>query len=284
VIAITAGVALAALYVFALRTGLGRALDDAAMPAGLSGPAWGRAKEALTAAVEVINIASLALVGTVVLGVALARCGRRHALRVAVCLGGANLATHVLKPMLGGADPFGGDRLRVLHHSFPSGHATVAMSVAYALLAVVPGRWRGPCAALTAAYAAAVGVGLVMSHAHYASDVIGGYLVATAWAAGGVLLTRERAGRAPAPGWLGAGRPWPRPLRTPVAASLGWGALGVVAGWSALNASNLLLDARVHAVFLAAAAGIMAAALALPRLMGPLLHGSAERPGISAGT
>ena len=66
-IAITAGVALAALYVFALSTGLGRALDDAAMPAGLSGPAWGRANEALTAAVEVINIASLALVGMIVL-------------------------------------------------------------------------------------------------------------------------------------------------------------------------------------------------------------------------
>jgi len=68
--------------------------------------------------------------------------------------------------------------------SFPSGHATVAMSLALALVLVVPARLRLPVGAVGLAYAIVVGGAAVTSAWHRASDVLGADLVALAWAAG----------------------------------------------------------------------------------------------------
>jgi hypothetical protein len=86
--------------------------------------------------------------------------------------------------MLGRADPFGGEGSRYISSAFPSGHATAAMSLALVAVIVAPRRWRPWVSVAAAGYAATVGVGLIVRVAHYPSDVVGGFLVAGAWAAG----------------------------------------------------------------------------------------------------
>jgi membrane-associated phospholipid phosphatase len=62
--------------------------------------------------------------------------------------------------------------------SFPSGHATAAMSLALAAVLVVPSRWRPLTAAVAGIFALAVSLALVMQEWHFPSDVVGGCLVA----------------------------------------------------------------------------------------------------------
>jgi membrane-associated phospholipid phosphatase len=115
--------------------------------------------------------------------VALARGRPRVAVAVAALVLGANLTTEVLKPLLAehraisllGASP-------VQSASWPSGHATAAMSLALACVLVVPARARPLVAALGALFAVAVSYSFLTLGWHFPSDVIGGFLVATTWA------------------------------------------------------------------------------------------------------
>jgi hypothetical protein len=107
----------------------------------------------------------------------------------AVLLGGANLTTQLLKGHLAGR----GDAPAGLTHSYPSGHSTVAMSLALAVLLVVPARLRFPAGVVGAAYATAIGVALVVTASHFPSDVAGGFCVAGAWAAFAALFVRRPA-------------------------------------------------------------------------------------------
>lgn len=95
---------------------------------------------------------------------------------------GANVTTQVLKryalprPDLLPAD------LREGGPSFPSGHSTVAMSLALALILVVPRSLRTLAAVAGLVYAAGVGVAVIVAGWHRPSDAYGAYLVAFAWA------------------------------------------------------------------------------------------------------
>lgn len=95
---------------------------------------------------------------------------------VAVALG----VTQVLKrfvlprPELITHDP------RIAHNSFPSGHTTIAMSVLFGLLIVVPYRWRGFALFVTVFYAIGIGEATVVAQWHRLSDTIGGDMVALA--------------------------------------------------------------------------------------------------------
>jgi len=127
--------------------------------------------------------------------VALRRARPRDALAAVVVVAGANLTTQVLKVAL--AHP----RYQpVLEHqlgpvAFPSGHATAAASIAIAYLFVVPREARALTAAIGAAFAAAVGLSVVILAWHFPSDVLGGYLVAAGW--GFAVLAVSRASRRP---------------------------------------------------------------------------------------
>src|SRR5205807_950695 len=85
-------------------------------------------------------------------------------------------------------------------------------------------RWRGTVSLVSAAYAAAVGVGLVVRVAHYPSDVVGGFLVAGAWAGAmsAVALARRRDPR-PAPA-----TPWPERWAPIAAWAAGTASAGIV--------------------------------------------------------
>ena len=80
--------------------------------------------------------------------------------------------------------------------TFPSGHSTVAMSLALALVLVVPARLRVPVGLAGIAYAVLVGAATLTGAWHRPSDVLGAYLVTLAWASGiCVWLVGPRSGR-----------------------------------------------------------------------------------------
>ncbi len=110
---------------------------------------------------------------------------RRGWVAVAICaiLLGANVTTHLLKPLLAAprADGLLGGYNPVGAASWPSGHATAAMSLALCLVLAVPGRVRPWAAALGAGFAVAVSFSFLSLGWHYPSDVLGGFLVAGVW-------------------------------------------------------------------------------------------------------
>jgi membrane-associated phospholipid phosphatase len=114
--------------------------------------------------------------------VALARRRPRAAAAIAVILLGANETTQLLKPVL--AEPHV-TRIpgvpAISAASFPSGHATAAMSLALCSVLAAPARWRPRVAAAMAAFAVAVCYSFLELAWHYPSDVLGGFLVAAVW-------------------------------------------------------------------------------------------------------
>jgi membrane-associated phospholipid phosphatase len=117
--------------------------------------------------------------------VALVRRRPRVAVMIAVVLLCANETTELLKPLLAAPrdpGPFG-----VLYDAtWPSGHATAAMSLALCSVIAAPARWRPAVAASMAAFAIAVSYSFLELAWHYPSDVLGGFLVAGTWTLLGV--------------------------------------------------------------------------------------------------
>jgi membrane-associated phospholipid phosphatase len=112
--------------------------------------------------------------------VAFLRGRPRVAIALAVILLCANETTELLKPLLAGPrDPVGGVSLS--DASWPSGHATAAMSLCLCWVIAVPARLRPAVAAVMAAFAIAVSYSFLELGWHYPSDVLGGFLVATVW-------------------------------------------------------------------------------------------------------
>ncbi|QAY69839.1 phosphatase PAP2 family protein [Xylanimonas protaetiae] len=103
------------------------------------------------------------------------------AAQVAVLVAGSNATTQLLKYAVY-------DRPHLLpgwtgHNSLPSGHTTVAASVAVALLVAVPRAWRPVVAVLGAAWTAATGVSTLIGQWHRPSDVVAAVLVVAVWGA-----------------------------------------------------------------------------------------------------
>ncbi len=126
-------------------------------------------------------------VSFVVLGIltAMAICLVRRrwvlAAQVAVLIAGSNATTQLLKGVVY-------DRPHLLPgwvgpNSLPSGHTTVAASVAAALLIAVPRAWRPIVAVLGAAWTTATGLSTLVGQWHRPSDVVAAVLVVAAWGA-----------------------------------------------------------------------------------------------------
>jgi membrane-associated phospholipid phosphatase len=157
------------VFLFAFHTSRGIRWDAEILRAATAGRDIPSVQSASEGLIETISIGSLVLLGGGLVVVALLLGRVRAALGALLVIGGANATTQVLKPSVG-------------HDRFPSGHATVAMSLAVAAVLVAPPAWKLLTSLLGAAYAAGVGVSLVIQAAHYPSDVAAGYLVAGAWA------------------------------------------------------------------------------------------------------
>jgi PAP2 superfamily len=172
-------VLLAALYAVAVHTEVGQRLDDAALR--------GRARDsavqhAVGRALDTVSTTSLLIATAALVVVALVRRRPRLAVGVGVLVVGANVTTQILKEVLD--RPSLGDAAVSSVTSFPSGHSTVAMSLALALVVAVPSRQRLVAGIAGVTYAVIVGAATLTGAWHRTSDVLGAYLVTLAWAAG----------------------------------------------------------------------------------------------------
>lgn len=168
-----------ATWRFFVASATGQRLDEAAF----SGARIGR-RTLWQAAEPVLEIVSVPLlVGVLAVAAVLALARRRWVLllQVGLVVGGANLTTQVLKhAVLERPDLVESISLRA--NSLPSGHTTVAASVAVALVLVVPRSWRPVTAVLGGIYAATTGVSTLIGAWHRPSDVIAAFAVVLAWA------------------------------------------------------------------------------------------------------
>ena len=129
--------------------------------------------------------------------VALIRRRPRVAVMLALVILCANETTELLKPLLAAPRPSGSWGV-MDNASWPSGHATAAMSLALCAVIAAPARRRPAVAAVMAAFAVAVSYSFLELVWHYPSDVLGGFLVAGTWTLLGVaglsVLEARRAG------------------------------------------------------------------------------------------
>lgn len=267
VAAVAAGL-FVAVYVAAMQTGPGRSFDDSAIVSTADPHTLARAQSAGSALLRTIDVTSLAIFGLGAVGFAVLRRRLAAAAGAAVTLVGANVTTQWLKPYLAHADLLDLGSERVAAASFPSGHATVAMSLALALLIVSPTRMRLAAALAGAAYSGAVGVALVALGWHFPSDVAGGFLCAAAWAGAAsavVAGVERRTGARP-------GRPL-RPAYLVAAIAVAGIAFVAASAVAASRRPDLFSVVSLHTTFFAAAVAIVALAcvvvgamnVALPR-------------------
>jgi membrane-associated phospholipid phosphatase len=135
-----------------------------------------------------------------IVAVALLRRRPRVALAVALVLPSAPLAAERLKPLLAHAHAHPRAGFEVVGAgSWPSGHATAAMTLVLCALLVAPRYLRPAVAALGSVFAVAVGCSLLILAWHMPSDVLGGYLLAALFAALALAgLRATEGGRQPA--------------------------------------------------------------------------------------
>ncbi|MFI2702261.1 phosphatase PAP2 family protein [Cellulosimicrobium composti] len=184
---------------FFVDTYAGQMLERAAFDGAVTGQG-----ELWTVAEPVLDTVSIAFVvgglGAAI-GIALLRRRWGLAVQVAFLVVGANVTTQLVKhSLLGREELIGGWHWE---NSLPSGHTTVAGSVAAALLLVVPRGARALVAVLGGAYTAATGVSTLVGQWHRPSDVVAAVLVVLAWAALVCAFTPRSAldpGAGPTPG------------------------------------------------------------------------------------
>jgi len=252
-------------YWLARATAIGMRVDRSAIIHGLTADRAPGLHHATSEVLQTIDVTSLALIGGGLIVLALLRRRPDVAVGVAVIIVGANETTQVLKPWLGRVDPFDANP-SPLPPSFPSGHATVAMSLALAAVLAAPSGLRFLMALAGAVYATAVGVALVALGWHYPSDVAGGFLISAAWTAlVASLLAVAR--RAPTRATTGVNRTAAALLITVVA--VGSTAAVIVA---ASRRPELIAYGRVHTLFFVSCAGLAALSLALSSMTAALLE------------
>lgn len=178
VVAILCVIAIAVVYGVAVHTHRGRVIDEVAYEGRtVARPA---ATQALERLLRTISRTSLAFLGGALVLTALLRRRPRLALAVAVALGGAVVTTELLKRVIldRPSDP---TISGIKENSFPSGHATIGMSLALGLIVVVAHHWRWLAAVGAAVLATLFGSGVLTTGWHRPSDVVGAYLVSLAW-------------------------------------------------------------------------------------------------------
>jgi membrane-associated phospholipid phosphatase len=190
-----AGVGVLALGV---RTGHER---DAAMLHGFTGLHGSRVDSEIRVVARLADPVPYASVGLLCIAVALVRRRTWRAVAAASVLVGTGLTTHALKHLLAQpryADWLFGDQIEAV--SWPSGHATAAMTLALCAVIVAPPAWRTAVALLGGACALGLAYATLALTWHYPSDVFGGFLVAGLWVSLALaVLARLEAGE-PEPG------------------------------------------------------------------------------------
>jgi membrane-associated phospholipid phosphatase len=207
--------------------------------------------------------APYALIGISLAVVALARRRGRVALAILGLLVVTGVTTEALKQLL--AHPRFSEWLgdgQIAAASWPSGHATAAMTLALCAVLAAPAHLRPAVAGLGTLFAVGVSYAILALGWHFPSDVIGGFLVAATWTllAVSALVAAERVRpasvrREPLPDVAGR--------EGVVAVTLGAGLAAVVSVAAVTRPEQLSTFAHEHTSFFVIAAGIAALATAL---------------------
>jgi membrane-associated phospholipid phosphatase len=241
-----------ATYVVAFKTADGRRFDAETYGAPGRPSSIEGVRNAAGGLVHTVGLGSALLLAGAVVASAFVRRRGDLVLAVVFLFIAATATTEALKPLLRAWDVFGGDAARQAHGFFPSGHAAVAMSSALAFVLAAPEAWKSFAASIGGAYSAAVGVAAIIQGSHYASDVVGGFLVAGAWCCVVAAVVPDRSS-SPAPG-----------ARRALSAPAGLALVAVFGVAIALaTSSRTLRDVEVHPPFAVAMLGISAIALVL---------------------
>jgi membrane-associated phospholipid phosphatase len=181
------------LYLVEVHVALAQRVDLSVLEHAMSHRTAGRASLASDIVALFDPMPFVLLAGAAVaLGLVARRA--RAAAAAAILVAGATVTTEALKPLLAVQRPYpSGHYLGPT--AFPSGHTTAIVSLLLALVIVVPPRLRVLTAVVGGAGALAALASIELLGYHYPSDVAGGVLVASAWAATAVAVTGS--GRAP---------------------------------------------------------------------------------------
>jgi membrane-associated phospholipid phosphatase len=152
---------------------------------------------------HIVDPTPYVVIGAVLVAIALLRRRPRVAAAVVVVMGASVLTSELLKPLLAEQRYYSNGSPFLALGSWPSGHATAAMSVALCAVLVAPRALRPIVAALGTALAVGVSYSVLILSWHFPSDVLGGFFVAAVWICIAVLALREAERRWPA---RGAGR------------------------------------------------------------------------------
>ncbi|MEU7778783.1 phosphatase PAP2 family protein [Micromonospora parva] len=200
VLALVQAAAFLAVWRVAVHLEIGQWVDTVALTGNRIGQDTidGPVDRILNAMSVVSLLAATAMIGFI----ALIRGRIALAITATLLIAGANVTTQLLKYGLNRPD-FGLDPERAaVGNSLPSGHTTVAASVAVALMLVLPRKVRAVGAFVGAGYAAVAGVATLSAGWHRPSDAVAAYLVVGVWAAlaGLLLLITQREQAEVAPG------------------------------------------------------------------------------------
>ena len=148
----------------------------------------GRARDsgvqhAVSRTLDTVSVTSIFLATVALIVIALLRRRPLLAVGIGVLVLGSNVTTQLLKDWLTRPDLLTPPSLQNSIQAFPSGHSTVAMSLALALVLAVPARLRLPVGLVGITYAVLVGAATLTGGWHRPSDVLGAYLVTLGWAA-----------------------------------------------------------------------------------------------------
>jgi membrane-associated phospholipid phosphatase len=201
----------------------------------------------------------------------IAMAAKTRGLRVAAAIGflivGANASSQLLKPLLAHHRELYFTEFHLYNindAAFPSGHATAAMSLSLAVLMIVPRAYRPLVATLGALFTIGVSFSILNLGWHYPSDVVGGYLMATAWGLTTLAAYRYAGNRWPQRGTMrvaaknAVAAPSPAAI---VRAVVVLAALACVA--AASRADQIAGYAERHTAMVAVASGIAVAAAVL---------------------
>src|SRR3954471_23393045 len=171
------------LLALAYFVGPARWIDNAALH-GFTAMSNDRVDRVASAIAHLCNPLPYAVASLVVIAIAAKTRGPRIAAAITILIVGANATSQLLKSALA----FHRELWHTHWHmhnlpdaAYPSGHATAAMTLAVALMVIVPRAYRPLIAALGAIFTIAVSFSVLILHWHFPSDIVGGYLVATAW-------------------------------------------------------------------------------------------------------
>ena len=215
---------------------------------------------------HICNPLPYAILIVALLAVAFFVRGPRRTAAAALLLVGANVSSQVLKPALAHHRDLSDwhSVMPISGEAFPSGHATAAMSLALAGVLVAPRAYRPAVAAVGLVFTLAVSLSVIVLNWHYPSDVVGGFLLATAWGLVALAVLRTVDERWPREGTVRKATREVIALPSPATLALGaFFTLALAASLAMARAADIVSYLHNHTSAAAVGSAIVASAVAL---------------------